>query len=74
MFGSTYEGLGSHHSILKVSNSSWIDETVDDTRQNTAPKTEETNGLIQGDMAFWSRDLQAETAMGTSTGFVKLEL
>ena len=57
MFGSTYEELGSHHSILKVSNSSWIYETVDDTRQNTAPKTGETNRLIKGDMTFWSRDL-----------------
>ena len=57
MFGSTYEELGSHHSILKVSNSSWIYETVDDTRQNTAPKTGETNRLIKGDMTFWSKDL-----------------
>lgn len=57
MFGSTYEELGSHLSILKVSNSSWICESMDDTRQNTAPKMEETNRLIQGDMAFWSRDL-----------------
>ena len=71
---STCKDLGNHHSALKIrkklnrpkNQKILLDfKRGENIGQTPAPKIGETDRQIQGVMAYWSRDSQGETSVGT---------